>query len=120
MACLYHRLLVMYVLAGKLVILSAFRAMLPTQSPVALALRLEFVADLSYNPRTHQYRIDLVEPYRSELPRSRNFLLIDAEGFAVSKLMDAFEQNVIAFYQRKCDEAQAALDRVKRSGGGDQ
>ncbi len=89
--------------------------MLPHQSPVTLALALEFVADVSYNPRTNQYRIDLVEPYRSELPRTRNFLLIDVEGFAASKIMDAFEQNVIDFYQRKCDEAQAALDRVKRN-----
>ncbi|RZJ93001.1 MAG: hypothetical protein EOO60_06465 [Hymenobacter sp.] len=102
-------------LAGKLIILSAFGAMLPNHSPAALALMLEFVADLSYNPRTNQYRIDLVEPYRSDLPRTRNFLLIDVEGFTVSKIMDAFEQNVIDYYQRKCDEAQAAFDRVKRN-----
>jgi len=95
--------------------MSAFKAMIPNQSPAALALRLEFVADLSYNPRTNQYRIDLVEPYRSELPRTRNFLLIDVEGFAVSKITDAFEQNVIDFYRRKCDEAQVTLDRVKHS-----
>jgi hypothetical protein len=79
---------------------------------------LEFVADLSYNPRTNQYRIDLVEPYRSELPRTRNFLLIDVEGFSVDKVTDAFEQNVIDFYQRKCEEARSALARVKRSVDG--
>lgn len=84
------------------------------QSQAALAIQLEFVADLSYNPRTHQYRVDLVEPYRSELPRDRNYLVMDVKGFAVDKLLDAFEREVINYYQQKCDQARQALERVRQ------
>ncbi|QJD81655.1 hypothetical protein [Spirosoma rhododendri] len=89
--------------------------MIPKPSEAANALTLEFVADLSYNPRTNQYRIDLVEPFRSELPRTRNFLLLDVAGFTVEKVMNAFNDNVINFYQQKCDEAREVFKRVKRS-----
>lgn len=83
------------------------------QSEAAVAIRLEFVADLSYNPRTHQYRVDLTEPYRSQLPRDRNYLLVDVEGFTVNKLLDAFQLEVIDYYQQKCDEARQALERIR-------
>lgn len=91
--------------------------MIPKPSEAADALNLEFVADLSYNPRTHQYRVELMEPFRSELPRTRNFLLVDVEGFTVEKVLSAFETNVIDFYQRKCDEARESLKRAKRKCG---
>lgn len=88
--------------------------MIPKPSEAANALNLEFVADLSYNPRTNQYRIDLVEPFRSELPRTRNFLLVDVDGFTVKKVLEAFDANVIRFYQNKCDQARETLERVRR------
>lgn len=91
--------------------------MIPKPSEAADALSLEFVADLSYNPRTHQYRVELNEPFRSELPRTRNFLLIDVEGFTVEKLLALFDQDVITYYQTKCDQARQVLHRVKQSRG---
>ena len=87
--------------------------MIPSQSQAALALQLEFVADLSYNPRTHQYRVDLIEPYHSELPRDRNYLLVDVAGFTVDQLLECFEREVIDYYHQKCDQAQQALARVR-------
>ena len=87
--------------------------MIPQPSEAARAIQLEFVADLSYNPRTHQYRVDLTEPYRSELPRDRNYLLVDVEGFTVNKLLDAFRREVIDYYQQKCDQARQAFERVR-------
>lgn len=91
--------------------------MIPRPSEAAEALLLEFVADLSYNPRTHQYRVELTEPFRSELPRTRNFLLIDVDGFTVEKLLALFDQEVITYYQTKCDQAREVLHRVKRDRG---
>lgn len=88
--------------------------MIPKPSEAANAMQLEFVADLSYNPRTHQYRIDLTEPFRSDLPRTRNFLLVDVDGFTIDKVLSAFQANVIDFYQQKCDEAQQVLDQIRR------
>lgn len=88
--------------------------MTPEPSQMALALAIEFVTDISYNPRTNQYRIDLVEPYRSELPRTQNFLLLDVAGFTVDRLLDAFENTVIGFYQRKWDDSRERLERVRR------
>lgn len=87
--------------------------MIPQQSEAAVAIQLEFVADLSYNPRTHQYRVDLTEPYWSELPRDRNYLVVDVEGSTVDKLLDAFEREVINYYQQKCDQARQTFDRVR-------
>ena len=86
---------------------------MPQQTEAARVIQLEFVADLSYNPRTHQYRIDLTEPYRTQLPRDRNYLLVDVEGFTVNKLLDAFQLEVIDYYQQKCDEAQHTLERIR-------
>lgn len=86
--------------------------MIPKPSEAAAALDLEFVADLSYNPRTHQYRVDLTEPFRSELPRTRNFLLVDVEGFTVNKVLDLFDRDVITYYQAKCDEARHVLHQA--------
>jgi hypothetical protein len=96
------------------IIIASGPVMTPEQSPVAQALSFEFVADISYNPRTNQYRIDLVEPYRSDLPHEQNFLLLDVSSFTIDNLLDAFENTVIAVYQRKCDEAWERLGRVKR------
>ena len=87
--------------------------MTPQQSEVGLAIQLEFVAALSYNPRTHQYRVDLTEPYRSDLPRDRNYLLIDAQGFTVNKLMDVFQREVVDYYELKCDQARQVLAGVR-------
>lgn len=95
------------------IIIAASLIVTSNQSPIAQALSLEFVADVSYNPRTNQYRIDLVEPYRSELPHAQNFLLLDVAGFTVDKLLDTFESTVISFYQRKWDEARQRLERVR-------
>lgn len=88
--------------------------MIPKPSEAANALRLAFVADISYNPRTHQYRIDLTEPFRSDLPRTRNFLLVDVDGFTVDEVLSAFQANVIDFYQQKCDQAEQVLDQIRR------
>lgn len=85
--------------------------MIPKQSDAGIAIQLEFVADISYNPRTNQYRIDLTEPYRSQLPGDRNYLLIDVREFTVSKLLEAFKLEVIDYYQQKCDEARQAFER---------
>ena len=87
--------------------------MIPKQTDAGIAIQLEFVADLSYNPRTHQYRIELTEPYRSQLPRDRNYLLIDVEGFTVNKLLNVFEIEVIDYYQQKCDQARQAFERMR-------
>lgn len=70
------------------------------------------MADLSYTPRTHQYRVELIEPYHSERPRTRTYLLIDVEGFSVNKLLGVFEQEVIDYYQQTCDQARQAFERV--------
>ncbi|SFE95230.1 hypothetical protein [Spirosoma endophyticum] len=93
--------------------LSSLKTMIPQQSEASRAIQLEFVADLSYNPRTHQYRVDLTEPYRTQLPRDRNYLLLDVEGFTVHKLLDAFQVEVVDYYQQKCEEARQALDRIR-------
>ena len=87
--------------------------MIPQPSPVGLALTIEFVADLSYNPRTDQYRIELTEPYRSVLPRDRNYLLVDAPGFTIQKLLATFQRDVVEYYQQRCDEAQQTLDQIR-------
>ncbi|RYE20893.1 MAG: hypothetical protein EOP45_10370 [Sphingobacteriaceae bacterium] len=98
---------------NALLALTSLRSMIPKQSEAGIAIQLEFVADLSYNPRTHQYRIELTEPYHSELPRDRNYLLIDVEGFTVQKLLDLFELEVINYYQLKCEQARQTLERVR-------
>jgi len=73
------------------------------------------VADISYNPRTNQYRIALVEPYRSELPHTRNFLLLDVADFTVDNLLAAFERNVLLVYERKCEAVRDTLLRARRT-----
>ncbi len=89
--------------------------MSPELSQAALALSLEFVADISYNPRTNQYRIDLVEPYRSELPRTQNFLTVDVREFTVDKLLALFDRNVVTVYGDKYEAAKQVLSRAKQS-----
>ncbi len=89
--------------------------MSPELSQAALALGLEFVADISYNPRTNQYRIDLIEPYRSELPKTQNFLTVDVQEFTVDKLLTLFEQKVVAVYGDKYEAAKQVLVRAKES-----
>lgn len=98
---------------GSLLTLGTLINMIPKQSEADLAIQLEFVADLSYNPRTHQYRVDLTEPYRFDLPRDRNYLLIDVEGFTVDKLMDVFQREVIDYYELKCEQARQTLKRIR-------
>lgn len=98
---------------GSLLALVSLMNMIPEQSEAGVAIQLEFVADLSYNPRTHQYRVDLTEPYHSDLPRDRNYLLIDAGGFSVNKLMDVFQREVIDYYELKCDQARQTFERVR-------
>jgi hypothetical protein len=87
----------------------------PELSQAALALGLEFVADISYNPRTNQYRIDLVEPYRSELPKTQNFLTVDVKEFTVDKLLALFDHNVVKVYEGKYEAAKQMLVRAKES-----
>ncbi len=89
--------------------------MSPELSQAALALGLEFVADISYNPRTNQCRIDLVEPYRSELPKTQNFLTVDVQELTVDKLLTLFEQKVVAVYGDKYEAAKRVLVRAKES-----
>lgn len=73
------------------------------------------MADISYNPRTNQYRIDLVEPYRSELPKTQNFLTVDVKEFTVDKLLTLFDQNVVKVYGDKYEVAKQVLSRAKES-----
>ncbi len=87
----------------------------PELSQAALALGLEFVADISYNPRTNQYRIDLVEPYCSELPKTQNFLTVDVKEFTVIKLLALFDHNVVKVYGDKYEAAKQILSRAKQS-----
>lgn len=89
--------------------------MSPELSQAALALGLEFVADISYNPRTNQYRIDLVEPYRSELPKTQNFLAVDVKEFTVDKLLALFDRNVVKVYGDKYEAAKQVLVRARAS-----
>lgn len=86
----------------------------PEPSQTALALNLEFVADISYNPRTDQYRIDLIEPYCSELPATTNFLVMNVNGFTVDKLLDLFDRKVVQFYGDKHEAARTVLLRARQ------
>lgn len=87
----------------------------PEPSQTALALNLEFVADISYNPRTNQYRIDLIEPYCSELPTTHNFLVMSVNGFTVDKLLELFDSKVVQFYGDKYEAARNVLVRVRQN-----
>lgn len=98
---------------GSFWLLISLSRMNPQPTEAARTIQLEFVADLSYNPRTHQYRIDLTKPHRSELPRDRNYLVVDVEGFAVEKVLNAIEREVIDYYQQKCDQARQAFEWVR-------